>query len=260
MNAFKVSIATGILVLLSPWLQDFSSMSSVTFISFLISGLIGLAIADLFILQAFSDLGPSRTLMLFGFQPLIIGVLNWLIFSQTLRTNQFYAVIFLIGSLIIFSFESKRSTGTWNMRGLSFALIGVCLDAAGVILTRNGFNDSPDLHMLNGHFIRCCGALIGFAFIRIFVAKINFVEKFRHLNLKDRALVVFGSFLGTFLSLCFYLTAIKIGNISTISSVAITGPLFAGIFECALQKKWPSKYLILATICFIFGFYILVGT
>lgn len=260
MNAFKVVVATSVLVLLLPWLHDFSPMSQTTFTSFLISGLIGLAVADLFILQAFSNLGPSRTLMLFGFQPLIISFLNWLVFSQTLHANQLYAVVFLIGSLLIFSFESKRSTGTWNIYGLSFALIGVCLDAAGVILTRNGFNHSPELGMLNGHFIRCCGALIGFALIRILISKIHFVAKFKTLNLKDKWLVIFGSFLGTFLSLCFYLTAIKIGNISTISSVAITGPLFAGLLECLLQKKWPSKYLILATTCFIFGFYILVQT
>ncbi|MFN8945446.1 MAG: EamA family transporter, partial [Pseudobdellovibrionaceae bacterium] len=59
--------------------------------------------------------------------------------------------------------------------------------------------------------------------------------------------------------LCFYLTAIKLGNIATLSSVAITGPLFAGLFECLHQKKWPSKEVLMATFLFICGFYILVG-
>lgn len=258
MNAFKVVVATAVLLIIFPWINSFSALHFETLVSFLISGALGLVVADLFILHAFSDLGPSRTLMLFGFQPLIIGVLNMVVFSQVLRLTQLYAVIFLIGSLIIFSLESKRSTGNWNMLGLGYALIGVFLDATGVVLTRYGFNHSPDLLPLSGHLVRCCGALIGFALIQIFVSRIQLVEKFRQLDRSAKSLVIAGSFLGTFLSLCFYLTAIKIGNIATLSSVAITGPLFAGLFECMHQKKWPSKYLLMAMICFVCGFYILL--
>jgi drug/metabolite transporter (DMT)-like permease len=259
MNTFKVMVATAFLLLICPWIGGFDKISMLTLISLVTSGFIGLVIGDLFLLQAFFKLGPSRTLMLFGFQPLIIGTLNWILFSQTLKATQLYAVFFLIGSLVIFSLESKKSTGTWNVRGLGFALIGVALDAVGVVLTRYGFNDSPDFHVLNGHFIRCSGALFGFFLIHIFFKKIHILKKFQTLNLKSKFQVTMGSFLGTFVSLCFYLTAIKLGNIATLSSVAITGPLFAGLFECLHQKKWPSKEVLMATFLFICGFYILVG-
>ncbi len=258
MNAFKVVVATACLVLVCPWLPK-GHLSPHSLASFLTSGAIGLAIADLFILRAFSQLGSTRTLILFGFQPLIIAMLNWLIYSQSLTSSQLCAVVFLIGALIIFSLENKQVTGSWHVKSILIALTGICFDAVGVLITRSAFQHSPDFHVLHGHLIRCFGAIIVFICLHFFITKIPLVSVFKELPAPSRLRVVFGSFMGTFLSLCFYLTAIKLGNISTLSSVAITGPLFAGVFECLQQRKWPSNYLLLATSFFVIGFSLLTG-
>ena len=258
MNTFKVLVASACLLLVCPWLP-WGDLSVHSLVRFLISGAIGLAIADLFILRAFGQLGSSRTLILFGFQPLIIAFLNWFLHSQSLTKPQISAVFFLIGALVIFSFENKQRTGSWHLKSILLALIGICFDAIGVLFTRSAFQDSPDFHILHGHIVRCLGAIFIFLCIHFFFQKIPILSVFRSLPKASQKRVVLGSFLGTFLSLCFYLTAIKIGNVSTLSSVAITGPLFAGVFECVYQRKLPSGYLVTATILFMIGFSLLTG-
>jgi len=61
---------------------------------------------------------------------------------------------------------------------------------------------------------------------------------------------------GTFLSLMLYIMAVSKGQLSVISSVSVTGPMFAEFFDCVVNKKRPTKYLLVAFVFFISGFVI----
>ncbi|NQZ19937.1 MAG: DMT family transporter [Bdellovibrionales bacterium] len=256
-NTFKAIVALVCFLFFILVGDGFHSISSLPLLAFFISGAIGLAVGDIFLIKAFTIIGPSRTMVLFGFQPLIMAIFAFILFNQPVSSNKLIAVIFLIGCLLCFSFERFKENKSWGMKGIFYAFIGVFLDASGILLTRYSFDNSPYIHVFEGNFYRCIGALIGFLILNFFYKRINLVSTFNILNLREKWTIIFASFLGTFLSLALYLNAIKGGHLASVTAIAITGPFFSAIFEHLYFKKKPTKFFILSLILFIFGFYLL---
>lgn len=237
--------------------DGFHSISSIPLLAFFVSGAIGLALGDIFLIKAFTIIGPSRTMVLFGFQPLIMAIFAYILFNQPVSSNKLVAVIFLIGCLLCFSIERFKENKSWGMKGILYAFIGVFLDASGILLTRYSFDHSPHVHVFEGNFYRCIGALLAFFVLNFFYKKVNLVSTFNILSLKDKWTILFASFLGTFLPLALYLNAIKGGHLASVTAIAITGPFFSAIFEHLYFKKRPTKFFVLSLILFICGFFLL---
>lgn len=257
MNAFKELVALIAFGIVFVFASSKQLPNKDAFLALIASGLLGLCIGDWFLMRAFGKLGPSRTLILFGFQPLILGVAGYFLFNQTVDTERLIAILFLIGSLFTITFESFKKTGHWGFAGLVIGFIAICLDATGVILTRWAFDANPWVSPTDGNFYRCLGATGGFLAIALY-RPLNLKSGFIRLSVRLRWLVVIASFFGTFLSLYFYLHAVQSGHLATVSGIAITGPLFAEIFESILQKRWPGLYIVAAFLLFAVGFSILV--
>lgn len=220
---------------------------------FFLSGMLGLGLADVLLIKAFSLMGPGRTMMLFGFQPLVIGVISYFAFGQAVDVRKSYAILFFVVCLFIFSLESFKKQGHWNLRASFFALGGVVLDAAGVLITRYTFNNSPGLTTTEGNFYRAIGALLLFALLSRF-RPFRFFEKFRTLDRRSLLWIMLGSVAGTYLSLLFYLNAVRYaGALAAVSGIAITGTLFASAFECLVDRKPPSAWLLAAFAFFLGG-------
>ncbi len=221
----------------------------------LLSGIIGLGIGDTFLVNAFVDIGPGRTLVLFGFQPIVLGVLGNIFLGQAISTHKFLGIIFCILCVLTFSYENMKKSGHWNFKGITNAFLGMSFDAVGLLLTRLAFENDSLLTSMQGNIYRILGAFLTYVILGLFIGKINLISNFYKITRNQKLLVIMGSFLGTFISLALYLKAIQIGNLATISAISITGTLFSAIFECILGKHWPSKYLIVAFIFFLFGMY-----
>lgn len=278
MNTVKAGVALALLSATLPllfWingtLTTWSPPTDFATAMFLTSGALGLGIGDLFLLGAFVRIGVSRTLMLYGFQPLLLGAAGYIFFDQSFDSRRWLAIAFLIGCLLVFSLERYRETKSWELRGLAMAIVGVSMDSGGVLITRLAFEDSPTTHPLEGHFVRCLGALLAYAVvafaIRIYRHRkdprdrrpvIGIVSHFFRFDGKSRALILLGCFGGTYLSLCLYLTAIQTGHLASISAIAITGPMFAALLESVIHKKRPTAYLMVAFLLFLGGFAVLI--
>jgi drug/metabolite transporter (DMT)-like permease len=260
MNCFKSAVAFILLCITLPlFFGGWHKPEPLIIGGFLLSGLIGLNIADLFILNAFTRIGVARTLILFGFQPLMVGFGASLLFHQPMNPMKLVAVAFMIACLFTLSLEKYRTDKTWELTGLAIALFGVALDSCGILITRTAFEATVNHTPFEGHFYRCLGALIGFA-VMSFVKPLPLIQGFMNQSRRSKALLILGSFGGTYLSLLLYLNAIKIGHLASISGIAITGPMFATALESALKKKPPSTYLLVAFCFFAAGFYVLLTT
>jgi drug/metabolite transporter (DMT)-like permease len=256
MNAFKASVAFLTLIVIVPLFGSFNPISLEALVWLMLSGLIGLAIGDVCLFRAYSLIGAGRTLMLFGFQPLLLGSMGYVLFGQLVEAQRFLGIFFFVACLLIFSLESRRMRGHWEWKGLMWALIGVFFDAGGVLLTRGAFESSPALTSLEANLYRFAGALIGFVLIAKFFRPIRLIERFRSESSKNKSLLIFASLCGTTLSLGLYLVAIQTGHLATVSAIAITSPLFATLLECLVARKWPSIYLWVALLSFACGFWI----
>lgn len=258
MNCVKANVGLFCFLIVILLTSGFHDISPVNFAIFFISGFLALGIGDLFLLEAFKQLGPGRTMVLFGFQPLIIGGLSFIFFNQVISGERIYAVIFLILCLLTFSYEIRKRTGQWDVKNIGIAFIAILIDAIGVIISRYAFNMNEEITAFEGNFYRCFGAVCAYILISFF-KPIKLVETFKSLSRKTIGYVILGAFLGTFLSLAFYLQAIKTGHLASISAISITAVMFASLFESIWEKKMPSKFLFIAFVFFGVGMWILLS-
>jgi drug/metabolite transporter (DMT)-like permease len=259
MNYFKACVALVCVVLVLLVFQIDLHLSGMAFVLLVMSGLVGLMIGDIFLLHAFMHLGAGRVLMIFGFQPLLLGIASYYLFDEQFSLYRLLAIFFLMSCLFCFSLESFREKGHWDIKGIVFALIGVGLDACGLILTKKAFEISPGISVFLVNAIRSGTTVAGFLLISLIPQfKVSLVKPFLSLAQKDRRLVVMASFMGTFLALAFYMRAIQIGHLATISAIAGTCPLFATLFEILRGRKKMTRYLALALFSFVTGVSILI--
>jgi drug/metabolite transporter (DMT)-like permease len=252
-NAFKAVVAATLFLLTVLLHGGFHRIDPLFAGLFFLSGAVGLGLADVCLVEAFSLMGPGRTMMIFGFQPLIIGVISYFLFGQAVEGRKLAAVLFFVVCLFIFSLESFRKHGHWNVKASLYALAGVTLDGIGVIITRFAFNANAGIGTTEGNFYRAIGALLLFAAVSR-VKPFRFFGHLRALGRRGAFWMTAGSFAGTYLSLMFYLTAVRYaGALAAVSGIAITGTLFASAFECAFERKAPSRYLLVSFVFFFAG-------
>ncbi len=259
MNAFKCVVATiafSIAVLLTGNFLEPPSAMSVGI--FFLSGFIGLNLADLFLLSAFTRIGSGRTLMIFSFQPVFLGFFGFVLFNQELSRTKILAILFMIACVFTLSYEKFKRLGHWEVKGPLFALMGVTLDSCGILLTRFSFDHDPHISVLEGNFYRCLGACVGFLITHFFFRPIPLIKKAREFRRRSQGLLLAASLGGTFISLWLFLTAISTGHLATISAIVMCGPVFAAALESVTEKQWPSAYLLFALTLFGCGFYLLM--
>lgn len=256
MNFFKAVVAVIAFGLFFLYSFDFDFFNTKQFLGLFLSGFIGLGLGDIFLLYAFAHFGAGRTLMVFGFQPVLLGVMSYFFFGQEVTLTQIFSIFLFIGCLLTISHEHYRVNRKWEFIGLLAAIAGVFLDGAGVVLTRYAFDLEPRLTSMEGNFYRCLGAVASFIFVKM-KYDIDFMKFNRMLDRKQWVVVIIGSLLGTFVSLGFYLKAVQTGHLASISGIAITGSLFSSMVECVVEKKWPSLHLVFAFSLFLVGAFFL---
>ncbi|MBD65222.1 MAG: EamA family transporter [Halobacteriovoraceae bacterium] len=259
MNTFKASVALVCFGAMNLYLGGFHPITTYNFLVFFISGFLALGIGDVFLLNAFKEMGTGRTLVLFGFHPVIVGVVSFIAFDQAISSKKLVVILLFILCLIIFSVENFRKTKSWDLKGILLALLGMSFDAVGVTITRYGFNLNENLTAFEGNFYRCLGAIVAYILLSYWYP-FSFVAGFKKLRWRSRGLVFIGAFLGTFLSLAFYLEAIKTSHLATISAISITGVTMSAGLECLWEKKAPSIYLLGALSLLSLGLWILFDT
>ncbi|WP_408098731.1 EamA family transporter [Peredibacter sp. HCB2-198] len=221
------------------------------------SGFTGLCFGDIFLFRAFTTLGPARSLVLYSFQPLMLGLYGYFFLGQLFSLNQTLAVICMIFCIFIFMLERNKLTGSWDLKSFVWAFLGITLDAIGVMLTREAYELDPSLETFQVNVIRCIGALFGFLILSP-KSYINIAKDLTILRKREISLLVGSAICGCFLSLTLYLAALKYAHVGTLTAIAITGPVWVSLLECLYHRRLPNMYLVVAFAFFISGFYLMV--
>ena len=224
---------------------------------FFLSGFLGLGIGDYFLFRGYQRLGSARTMLVFSLSPIFLTIEGWLVFHQNLTLSQGIAILLMMACLWTISFEKFRHEGHWEWRGLVFASLGVLLDNIGVVLSRQAFDLSPGTTAFTANMVRSVGSVIPLLVWGYF-AKEKVFRRFGRLDWRDRSLVVFSAFMGSFLSLSLWLTALKVGMIGGLAGVGSFNPIAASLWEWLLLRRRPSPYLGAALALFLLGFFLLI--
>lgn len=255
MNQTKVTIAF-VCFVIAALFTGLVPMSFTSIMLLLLSGVIGLCVGDMLLFKAFTTLGAARSLVLFSFQPLILGVYGWFFLQQGFSGGQLGAVGCMMACLFVFLLERNHHTGQWDIRSFLWAFAGIVLDAVGVMLTRSAYELTPEMGAMQVNVIRCVGALAGF----LIMSPTSYgpiIRDFSVMKGKERFLIAVACICGTFISLALYLTALKHAHVASLTAVAITGPVWVSILECLWERKLPNRYLTVAFLFFIAGFYLM---
>ena len=254
-NQVKVTVAI-VLFAGATYATGFAPIGTQATLFLMCSGFMGLCIGDLFLFKAYATLGAGRSLVLFSFQPLLLGAYGYFFLDQTFNPAQFAAVACMIACLGVFLLERNKMTGSWDLKSFGWAFTGILLDACGVMLTRQAYELTPDMDSMQVNLIRCAGAMIGFLLIRpTHILKV--IGDFRAMRKREVSLVLIACICGTFVSLSLYLTALKYAHVGSLTAVAITGPVWVSLLECLWQRRLPNPYLSAAFAFFLLGFYLM---
>lgn len=256
-NQVKVFTAFVVFLIAMFFSGEIISVSPSVISLLVFSGFMGLCFGDIFLFRAFTTLGPARSLVLYSFQPLMLGLYGYFFLGQMFSVNQTLSVVCMVICIFIFMLERNKITGSWDLKSFVWAFLGITLDAIGVMLTREAYELNAGLETFQVNVIRCIGALVGFLLISpksyIVVAKDVWALRKREISL-----LLGASFCGCFLSLTLYLAALKHAHVGTLTAIAITGPVWVSMLECLYHRRLPNFYLTGAFLFFLTGFYLMI--
>jgi drug/metabolite transporter (DMT)-like permease len=258
MNQFKVFIAFVAFAIAMFIDQKMVPIAPYPTTLLLLSGICGLCFGDIFLFRSFTTLGAGRSLVLFSFQPLMLGIYGYFFLGQFFSINQTLAVLCMIVCILIFMLERNKSVGHWDFKSFLWAFFGITLDAIGIMLTRTAYQADPSLETFQVNVIRCFGALVAF-FIISPKSYAKVVTDYIDLRKREKSLLFVAAFFGCFLSLTMYLAALKYAHVGTLTSIAITGPVWVSILESLYHRRLPNLYLMSAFGFFLTGFYLMVA-
>jgi len=258
MNAFKAMVALAAFAITVPLIGGWSDAGWRAIAPLLLSGAIGLGIGDIFLLNSFARVGAGRTLMVFSFQPLVLGFLAYFLLGQPVGARHFISIGFFMLCIGALAMEDHGEDRKGVPLALGFALIGMLLDATGLVITRGVFDAFPSMTPLEGNLHRLIGAVLFFGIFSLF-RPLRLLKTLKTLSMRDRAIASVGALIGTYLSLMLYLAAVQRGHLASLAGIAITSTTWASIIECFLERSWPSKNLVIAFCFFLVGMFVLLG-
>jgi len=216
----------------------------------ILSGMVGLVIGDLFLFQAFIDVGGRISLLVLSLVPVISAVLGLLFFNEILSSLQIIGMTITISAIafvILFRKQKVTIEHPHSKRGVLFAFIGAISQAVGLILSKQGMGDYSAFASTQ---IRVIAAIIGFV-ILITIRKewTNVLKAFK--NKTAIKFIIVGSIFGPFLGVSSSLLAMQYTDIGISTTIAQLNVILIIPFSIILFKESVNyKEIIAAIIAF----------
>ncbi len=212
-----------------------------------VSGIIGLAIGDAFLFQAFISIGPRLSMLLMALAPPLAAILAWAFLDEILSVGQWIGMgITLIGiSWVILDknghFGGNHAPKKQYILGVLLGLGAAVGQALGQVTAKRGLYG--DFSAVSGSLIRMLAA--GIVLWGITFARRQLKQTIKPMVDQPKAawLIVLGSFLGPFLGVTFSLFALQhatVGVASTLASLSPVVLLPVGYFFFKERFGWPS--------------------
>ncbi len=224
----------------------------------LISGMIGFVIGDLFLFQAYVEIGSRISLLIMSAVPPITAITGYFLMGE--RITLLASVGMLVTIIGIAIVILSRNTGNNKIKlahpikGLTYAFIGALGQAFGLVFSKLGMGSYNPFAATQ---IRVIAAILGFAIV------ITVSKNWGKLKdaIKDRSamkFISFGSFFGPFLGVSFTLLAVQYtatGIVSTITSISPILIIPASIMmfkEKVLPKEIFGAFISLIGVALLF--------
>lgn len=191
-----------------------------------ISGIIGFVLGDLFLFEAFVEIGSRISMLIMSFVPPITGILGFLIMGEVLTTKNIIGMTITISGVaaVILKKNDKESKVEFShsIRGIIFAFLGAVGQALGMILSKKGMVDYNNSFAATQ--IRIIAGILGFVVIFFIMRRwSNFFKAFK--NPTALLSTSIGAFVGPFLGVSFSLLAIQYTTTAVASTIMAIVPV-----------------------------------
>jgi len=216
------------------------------------SGIIGLAIGDLFLFQAYILLGARLGLLFLSLSPALAAVLAWLWLGERLDAGSIVGIGVTLAGIVWVVLESnpgKKSSADQESgslaqaysRGILAGLLAAAGQAIGVVLAKNGLGGG--FPALSGNVIRMIAAFIALWGVTVIQGQV--ISTFQHANNSRSGMyfVLGGSILGPLIGVSLSLFAIQHTNIGIASTIIALPPVFllpVGHFVFKERISWRA--------------------
>ena len=263
-NALKNTIALIcfiilLLILKIPlWNNTFDNTE---YIKFIISGFLGMGIADAVFIYALSKIGANRIAILNCFEPIVIYFLTLFFLSGNWLTDiETVGFIIVIISILIISYERDESDipPKVKQQGLILQICAILFSSISMVMIKNILNSyqaEPDVILWIAVFRLFVGFLISWT---IFL----FLKDYKQLlkALKGRSIIVkviSSSILGTFMALtCWIMGQAYIKKLALASIIGQTSLIFIMFFSWLFLREKITKTRIIASIFALIGVFL----
>lgn len=199
------------------------------------SGIVGLAIGDLFLFQAYVSLGPRLGLLFLSLSPALASILAWIFLDETLSSGNIFGIILTLAGIawVVLESNTKGKSYTGNnpeairkssFKGIIAGLIAAAGQAFGVVLAKFGLgNNFPPL---SANVIRMTAAFLALWLVTIFQGQV--ISTVQQANDQKSGLlyILGGAIFGPLVGVSLSLFAIQNTNIGIASTIIALPPIF----------------------------------
>jgi drug/metabolite transporter (DMT)-like permease len=225
------------------------------------SGIVGLAIGDLFLFQAYVTLGPRLGLLFLSLSPAIASILAWLILGETLSGGNILGIALTLAGIawVVLagttnhtdSAEADEALPRRSRKGIIAGLIAAGGQAFGVVLAKNGL--MGEFPVLSANVIRMTSAFLALWLVTIIQGQaISTVQKANDQR-PGLLYILGGAIFGPLIGVSLSLFAIQNTSIGVASTIIALPPIFLLPIGHFIFKERITWQAIAGTLLAVFG-------
>lgn len=216
-------------------IQFIQNLSSTFYIYLFLSGIIGIGIGDTLFLKSLNLLGAGLTGIVYCLYAPFVIIFSVLWLDETLSILQVLGAFLIV--LAIFIATYKRGASQIKREriilGVLFAILANIAFATGIIIMKPLLGHTS---ILWATFVRLIGGIISLFLILIFIPSRYKIIK--SLTIKGSfTYTIWGSFVGTYLSMVVWLGGMKYTKASIASALNQTNTIFIFLFAAIILKE-----------------------
>lgn len=218
-----------------------------------ISGLIGFVIGDLFLFQAYLEIGSRISMLIMALVPPITALLGFITMREILSVSDFIGMfVTILGIFVVVLVRNPEGNNfkfTRSVKGISYAFVGALGQSFGLIFSKLGMGNYDPFAATQ---IRIIAGIVGFTAIFLFMNRWDEL-KVAMKNKEATKYLFLGSLFGPFLGVSFSLLAIKYTTTGVSSTITSIIPVLIIPLSIYVLKEKVSPKEILGAIISVIG-------
>ncbi|MGD9570161.1 MAG: DMT family transporter [Sedimentibacter sp.] len=222
-----------------------------------ISGLIGFVIGDLFLFQAYLEIGSRISMLIMALVPPITALLGFITMREIISFSDFLGMVITIAGICVVVLvknpEGNNFQFSRSIKGIVYACVGALGQSLGLILSKIGMGNYNPFAATQ---IRIIAGMIGFTVVFIFMKRWDKLKEAIK-NKEATKYLVLGSLFGPFLGVSFSLMAVQYTTTGVSSTITSIIPVLIIPLSIYILKEKVSPKEIIGAIISVIGVSIL---